>query len=133
MKVIGIGRLVNDPELRKTNSGVSTVKFTLACRRKFKNQQTGEYDSDFITCQAWRNQADFIANYVKKGNQVFVEGEWQTGKYENNEGRTIYTNDLVVDNIQLLEKKEQASQPSNGADTSYFGNTLDIAESDLPF
>lgn len=116
-KVILLGRLTKDPELRKTTSGTSRCRFTVACdRRKTKEDQ--EPGADFITCVAWRQSADFISNYGTKGALVTVEGSIETGSYTDRDGRTVYTTDVLVDRIQLAEtKKQRADYPSNG--TSY--------------
>ena len=66
-RVLLVGRITRDPELRKTSTGISTVSFTLACNRRFSNQENGQ-DADYINCVAWRHSADFMANYVKKGS-----------------------------------------------------------------
>lgn len=116
-KVILLGRLTKDPELKKTTSGTSRCRFTVACdRRKTKEDQ--EPGADFISCVAWRQSADFISNYGTKGALVTVEGSIETGSYTDRDGRTVYTTDVLVDRIQLAEtKKQRADYPSNG--TSY--------------
>jgi single-strand DNA-binding protein len=78
-KVIIIGRLTADPELRQTQSGVSTCKFTIACDRKFADKNTGERQADFITCVTWRQTAEFVSRYFNKGKMIAVEGSLRTG------------------------------------------------------
>ena len=95
-KVILVGRITKDPELRKTSSGISTVSFTLACNRRFSNSQGGQ-DADFINCVAWRQSADFMANYVKKGSLLGVEGRIQTRNYKDQSDRTVYVTEVVTE------------------------------------
>lgn len=116
-KVVLIGRLTADPELRQTQSGISACRFTVAVNRKFKNEHTGEYDADFITCQSWRQTAEFVSRYFNKGKMIAVEGSLRTGKYQdkNHSDVTHYTTDLYVDNVEFVGGKNdsgQASQPA---------------------
>jgi single-strand DNA-binding protein len=104
--VILIGRLTRDPELRYTSSGIAVTKFTLAVDRSFTNQQ-GERETDFINIITWRVLAERCANYLKKGSLVAIRGAIQTGKYENQEGRTIYTTDIVADEVRFLDPKNR--------------------------
>ena len=83
-KVILIGRLTKDPELRRTPTDVSVVQFTIAVNRAY--QQNGEKQADFINCVAWRNQAENLAKYIKKGGQIAVEGSIQTRSYDDPNG-----------------------------------------------
>ncbi|MDD2214922.1 MAG: single-stranded DNA-binding protein [Oscillospiraceae bacterium] len=104
-KAILMGRLTRDPELRTTQSGVPVVQFTLAVDRRFKNQN-GERQADFISCQAWRQTAEFIAKYFQKGAKLAVVGSIQTGSYEKN-GQTVYTTDVVVEEAYFVESRRQ--------------------------
>ena len=146
-RTILVGRITRDPELRKTSTGISTVSFTLACNRRFSNNQCGQ-DADFINCVAWRGTAEFMANYVKKGNQLGVEGRIQTRDYKDQTDRTIYVTEVVCDSVQILESKRDTQSNNtyqaprqevyhNDIQSSYesdFGSdTLDIASDDLPF
>lgn len=112
-----LGRLTKDPEVRKTTSGISHCRFTIACdRRKTKEDQ--EPGADFISCIAWRQNADYISNYGTKGALVAVQGAIQTGSYTDREGRKIFTTDVLAGRVQLVEsKRPRADYPSNG--TSY--------------
>ena len=96
-KVVLIGRLTADPELRQTQNGVSSCKFTVAVNRKFKNEHTGEYDADFISCTAWRQTAEFVSRYFSKGKMIALEGSLRTGKYQdrNHSDVTHYTTEFV--------------------------------------
>lgn len=117
-KVILIGRLTADPELRQTQSGISSCRFTVAVNRKFKNPN-GEYDADFISCQAWRQTAEFISRYFSKGKMIALEGTLRTGSYKdkNHQDVTHYTTDVFVENVEFCGDKGsgQASQPAPSA------------------
>lgn len=106
-KVILTGRLTADPELRQTQSGLAVCKFTVAVNRKFKNQQTGEYEADFITCQAWRQTAEFISKYFSKGKMIAVEGTLRTGSYQDRTHPDVmhYTTDVSVENVEFCGDK----------------------------
>ena len=140
--VVLVGRLVKDPELRKTSSGTSYCRFTVACdRMKRKDQE--DPGADFISCVAWRQAADFLTGYAEKGNQVGINGSIQTGSYTDKDGRKIYTTDVLCDRVQLLETggKKKSDYPRNGTSVSTedigreatedFGPSSE--EDDLPF
>ncbi|KEK11021.1 hypothetical protein EP18_13675, partial [Lysinibacillus sphaericus] len=80
-RVVLVGRLTKDPELRYTPNGIAATRFTVAVNRSFSNQQ-GEREADFINCVAWRKQAENLANFMRKGSLIGVEGRIQTGSYE---------------------------------------------------
>lgn len=105
-----IGRLTADPELRSTQSGVSSCRFTVAVNRKFKNEQTGEYDADFITCNAWRQTAEFITQYFSKGKLICVEGSLRNNNYQdkNHPDVTHYNTDVQVDNVEFVGSKNES-------------------------
>lgn len=113
-KVILLGRLTKDPELRQTTSGTSYCRFTVACdKRKTKEDQ--EPGANFITCVAWRQNADFITGYAEKGSQVTVEGSIETGSYTDRDGRKVYTTEVLADRIQLADtKKARSDAPPRG-------------------
>lgn len=98
------GRLVRDPELRYTPSGVAVCNFTLAVNRPFLNA-SGEREADFINCVVWRNPAENLAKYIKKGGLIGVDGRLQSRSYEH-EGNTVYVTEVVADNVQFLEVKK---------------------------
>lgn len=148
-KSILAGRLTKDVNLRKTGTGNSVASFTLACNRRFVKD--GEQEADFINCVAWRQSADFLAQYTSKGDLVGVEGHIQTRSYDDQNGRRVYVTEVVCDSVCILSKvaqnaqnqASQTSQPSQGYEQpvnnapSYefngFGSTFDISDSDLPF
>jgi single-strand DNA-binding protein len=146
-KVILVGRLTADPELRKTQSGIASCKFTVAVNRRFKNERTGEYDADFITCQAWRQTAEFVSRYFSKGKMILIEGSLRTGKYQdkNHSDVTHYTTDVFVDNVEFVGGKNDSGQAKQSqvqttaqgvqaehGDLSEFEEILSD-DSDLPF
>lgn len=153
-KVILVGRLTKDVELRKTNSNTSVCSFTLACNRRFQSQQGGP-TADFINCIAWRQSADFLARYASKGAIVGVEGRITTRSYDNQSGQKVYVTEVTCDNVQLIGSNKSSSTESSGFSTNTnqtftpsfdsgfgsdsmdddFSNTpsLDISSDDLPF
>jgi single-strand DNA-binding protein len=120
-RVVLVGRLTKDPELRYTPSGLAVVRFTVAVNRQFSNQ-SGEKEADFINCVAWRKQAENLANFQRKGNLVGVEGRIQTGSYEGQDGKRVYTTEVVADTIQFLEPRSGGQgMPQQGAPNQQFG------------
>ena len=103
-KVIIMGRLTRDPEMRQTTSGVSMCRFSVAVDRQFKNQQTGEREADFISCVAWRQTAEFICRYFHKGNMILVEGNLRNDNYEK-DGVKHYSMNVFVDNVSFCGEK----------------------------
>lgn len=103
-RVVLVGRLTRDPELRYTPNGVAVANFTLAVNRTFSNRQ-GEREADFINCVVWQKQAENVANYLKKGSLAGVDGRIQTRNYENNEGRRVYVTEVVAESVQFLEPR----------------------------
>jgi single-strand DNA-binding protein len=101
-RVILIGRLTRDPELRYTPTGVAVTQFTLAVDRPFSNNQN-EREADFIPVVTWRQLAETCANYLRKGRLAAVEGRIQVRNYDNNEGRKVYVTEVIADNVRFLE------------------------------
>jgi single-strand DNA-binding protein len=140
-RVILIGNLTKDVELRKTTKQMSLAKFTIAVKRRGSGQ---EQATDFINCTAFQQQAEFISKYGEKGRQIAVEGRLQTGKFER-DGQTVYTIDVIVDQVQLLGSKPTGTQKNESIEPPTFGgsstsfdnefdtNSLDISSDDLPF
>jgi len=114
-RVILIGRLTRDPELRYTPAGVAVAQFTLAVDRPFSKDQ-GEREADFIPIVVWRQQAETCANYLRKGRLAAVEGRMQVRNYENNEGRRVYVTEVVADNVRFLESPNREGGASQGRD-----------------
>ena len=99
-----VGRLTKDPELRYTPNGVANCRFTLAVNRTFKNQN-GEQEADFISCQAWRKAAENLSNFQKKGSLIGIVGRIQTGSFEGQDGKRVYTTEVIAESIQFLESR----------------------------
>ncbi|AKQ08631.1 putative single-stranded DNA-binding protein [Bacillus phage PBC5] len=118
-KVILIGRLTKQPDLRYTPNGVAVATFTLAVTRDRKNKQTDEYETDFINCVVWQKQAETVANYVQKGHRLAVVGRWQTRNYEGNDGKRVYVNECLVESFDFIE---QRNQQGGGNQSGYQGN-----------
>ena len=130
-KVILIGRLTRDPELRTISNGSATTSFTLAVNRTFTNQN-GEREADFINCVAWRKQAENIAKYCVKGTQVAVEGRIQTRSYDAQDGSKRYVTEVIADNVTFLSPKGSVSSSNFSADNSMsqdFGPANDMTSS----
>ena len=135
-----IGRTTKDIELKYTSSNLAYCKFTLAVNHKFKNSD-GEYETDFIQCIAWKHSAEFMSKYVNKGNQIAVEGRVQTGSYDDNEGKRVYTTDIVCESVQSLEKKSSGhEEPREDVVRNYADEyknreaiKIDVTEEVLPF
>lgn len=106
--VILIGRLVRDPEV-KTINGCLTAGFTLAVNRAYKNEN-GRYDADFISCVAWRQTADIVSKFLKKGIPVCVAGSIQTRSWEGQGGVKHYATEVLVDRVEFIVKKEGEQQ-----------------------
>lgn len=135
-----VGRLTKDVELRYTPSNVAVATFTLAVNRTFKNEN-GEREADFINCVMWRQQAENLANFAKKGALIGVIGRIQTRSYDNQQGQRVYVTEVVAEQFQLLESKgqqgNQGQKPTQQQtpDFSRNGNAnpLDISDDMLPF
>lgn len=113
-RVVLVGRLTKDPELRYTPNGVAVCRFTLAVNRTFSSQ-SGEREADFISVVVWRKQAENSANYLKKGSLAGIEGRIQTGSYEGTDGKRVYTTEVVADSVQFLEPRNSRSDSGNEA------------------
>lgn len=143
-KVILSGRLCNDPELRQTQSGIASCRFTIACDRKFADKNTGERQADFISCIAWRQTAEFVSRYFNKGKMIVVEGSLRTGSYtdKNHSDVTHYTTDVMVDNVEFAGDKGmnatgQASANPSTKDAPVVNDLSDyeeiLSDGDTPF
>lgn len=122
-RVVLIGRLTADPELRYTQSGVAVTRFSIAVNRNYTNQQ-GEREVDFINIVAWRGTAETCANYLKKGRLVGVDGRLQISVYENQEGRKVRNAEVIAESVQFLESnRSREGSGSDFGESSYGGNT----------
>lgn len=129
-KVILIGRLVNDPDERTTNSGTTVTSYRLAVNRQFKKE--GQPEADFLNCVAWGKSGEFAAKYLHKGMKIAVEGRIQTGSYEK-DGVKHYTTDIIVENHEFCESKGTQTEEAQSfhPSVSSFSQVPDSDE--LPF
>lgn len=114
--VVLVGRMTRDAELRYTPNNVAVATFSLAVNRNFKSQN-GEREADFINCVIWRQQAENLANWAKKGALIGITGRIQTRNYENQQGQRVYVTEVVAENFQLLESR--ATREGNAGGGSY--------------
>ena len=112
-----VGRTTKDIELRATTSGINNASFNLAVERNFKNAN-GEKETDFINCVAWKKTAEVLAQYAPKGSMIGIRGRLQTRNYENNQGVRIYITEIVVEEVQLIDTRNN----NQGANTNYYQN-----------
>ena len=140
-RVILIGRLTKDPELRYTPGGIAVTQFTLAVDRPFKGED-GEREADFIPVVTWRQLAETCANYLRKGRLTAVEGRIQVRNYEGNDGKRVYVTEIIADNVRFLESSRDNGQSSEqsgysrGQAADPFaddGKPININDDDLPF
>lgn len=128
-KVIVMGRLVRDPELRRTNSGTAVASFTIACDRDFKSDG-GEREADFIECVAWRNTAEFVSKYFTKGRMAVVSGRFQTRNWTDKEGNKRKATEIVAESVYFGDSKREELQ-SYAAPQESFAELPDDGE--IPF
>ena len=136
-KIMLIGRLTKDPELRYTQGGTAVANFTLAVNRRFTNQN-GEREADFINCQAWQKTAEFVANYFKKGQQMALEGRLQVRSYDGNDGQRKLVTEVVAEQIEFCGSKGNSygSGSGSGGSTSEpesLGYEIPFDDNELPF
>lgn len=137
-KTILIGRLTKDPELKYTPNNIAVCQFTIAVNRPFTNQ-AGEREADFIPCIVWREQAENLAKYQSKGNQVAVEGRIEVRSYDDKDGTKKYVTTVVCDTVQYLDSKKETQtivEKPRLENVNPFKNaekTIDIKNDDLPF
>ena len=138
-KVILVGRITKDPELRSLSSGSSVVNFTIAVNRPVaQNADQNASNADFINCVIWNKQAENLAKYVKQGSLIGVEGRIQTRNYESN-GTTRYVTEVLCDNVQFLETKnsgarsQQEDAVEEKEEDSFAGKISNVGDDDLPW
>ena len=138
-KVILIGNMTADPELKQTASGISVCSFSIAVNRKFAKD--GEQTCDFITIQTWRQTAEFVSKHFKKGKPILVCGQLQTRTWTDNQGNKRYATEVVADEVSFVGNNENATETKSAAPTyvpdAYGGNNPQFEEvpndGDLPF
>ena len=132
-----VGRLVRDPEVKYSNGGTTIARFTVAVDRKFKKE--GQPEADFISCLAFGKTAEFMEKYFFKGMRIGLNGSIQTGSYKNKDGNTVYTTDVLADNVEFTESKQQnqqapqTQQKQQQAANDGFMNIPDGIDEELPF
>lgn len=117
-KVFLMGRLVRDPELRQTPSGVSVCRFSVAVDRQYKNQQTGERECDFVECSAWRQTAEFVARYFSKGKLILVEGAMRNNNYTDGNGVQHYSMNVQADSVHFCGRSDGDQAPASSQQTA---------------
>ena len=129
-----IGRLTRDAELRYTPNNIATAQFNIACNRNFRNAND-EYDADFINCVMWREQAERFCNWTKKGTLVGITGRIQTRNYENQQGQRVYVTEVVAENFQVLEKRDNTANQTSMTEQMppSYTSPMDITDDKLPF
>ena len=140
-KVILMGRLTRDPEVRYSQGENSTAiaRYTLAVDRRFRRNNDGEQTADFIGCVAFGRSAEFAEKYFRQGLKVIVTGRIQTGSYTNKEGQKVYTTDVVVEENEFAESKRSddnapaSSAPASMPEGNGFMNIPDGIDEELPF
>ena len=137
-KFIGLGRLTKDPELRSTQSGLKITSFTLAINRNFKNKD-GNYDADFLNCQAFKNTAEFIEKYFKKGSMIAITARAQTRNYDDNDGKKRFVTEFIVEEVYFAGSNEKKNETSIEVPQNYTsnydtaGSEVTLSDEDLPF
>ena len=162
-RVLLVGRLTRDPEIRTLSTGNTVANFSIAVNRNFRNRD-GVIEADFLNIVVYGRQADNIGKYVTKGSQVGIEGRIQTRSYDNNEGKKTYVTEVVASNVQFLESRNSSSNSAQGFDNNNysqpmpdyndrdssnqaavesvdldndpfasFGDSIDVSDNDLPF
>lgn len=137
-RVVLVGRLTRDPELRTTSSGNSVATFTLAVERPYKNAQ-GKRSADFVNCVIWRKAAENLCNFTSKGALIGIDGRIQTRSYDNKNGQRVFVTEVLVENFSLLESRQDRENNQSfsiPAESNAFdgtSDTVDISDADLPF
>lgn len=133
------GRLVRDPEMRTTQSGVAVASFTLAVDRDFGGRDGGEKQTDFIDCTAWRHTAEFVSKYFSKGRMAVVSGRLQIDNYTDNDGNKRRSAKVIADNIYFGDSKKDGATGGQSEEMTSFTPAptgfvpVDVDDSELPF
>lgn len=136
-KVILMGRLTADPDVRYTSDGTAIARYNLAVDRRYKKE--GEQGADFISCVVFGKGGEFAEKYLRKGTKICVEGRIQTGSYTNREGKKVYTTDVVVEAQEFAESKGKGEEtapekaPDPTPDDDGFMSVPDGIQEELPF
>ena len=132
-----MGRFTRDPELRHTQSGTAVTSFTLAVDRDFKDKNTGESATDWISCTAWKGTAEFVYRYFRKGRMAVVDGRLQTRSYQDRDGNKRTAVEVVADHVYFGDSKKKESEGNAPEDELPETDSQDFSEAeddgDLPF
>ena len=126
-RIILIGRLTRDPELRYTPNGIAVATFTLAVDRPFAKE--GQQKTDFINCKVWQKQAENVANYLSKGKLAAVEGRLQISSFEGQDGQKRWMTEVIADSVRFLSPKDAGGSGS----MDFIGAEIEHSDDDLPF
>lgn len=130
-----VGNLCKNNEIRYTSgeNARAILRNTIAVQRKFKNRETGQYESDFISIQAFGKTAEFINQYFHKGSKIGVTGEIRTGNYTNKDGQKVYTTDVIVNDAEFVSSRSESDNNTNNTQNDGFIDVPEGIENDLPF
>lgn len=135
--IVTMGRIVRDPELRHTQSGVAVTSFTIACDRDYKSKDGQEKETDFIDCVAWRNTAEFVTKYMTKGRMAVVDGRLQLRDWTDRDGNKRRSAEIVANSVHFGDSKPQQDRTSYAPAGAYRGGGHSAEDlgmgSDLPF
>ena len=138
-KVILIGNMTADPELKQTAGGISVCSFSIAVNRRFAKADQGQQNVDFINIVTWRQQAEFVSRYFKKGNPILICGQLQTRSWSDPQGQKRYVTEVVAEEAQFVEKKGDGAAMAGATPAPYGASPKDVAfeemstDDDLPF
>ena len=130
-KIILMGRLTRDPELRTTSQNISRTTFTLAVQRKTKTD--GNYEADFIDCQCWRGTADVIYKHFRKGSQICVEGSLRKDSFTDKDGNTKYNTYVLVDGFDFVGSNQPSQTSTNTGNENLVFDEIELTDEDMPF
>ena len=122
-KVILGGRLTADPELKTTQSGIAVVSFSVAVNRRFTKNAAQQSETDFFNVTAWRQTAEFVSRYFKKGSSICVVGTIQNNKWTDQQGATRYRTDIVADEVMFVDSRSESGSSYAGDDSDAFGGS----------
>lgn len=138
-KVVLIGRLTKDPDLRYTQSGMAVCQFTLAINKNLSKDKKEDMEAqnkptaDFPRIIVWGKMGENASRYLKKGSQCAVEGSIQTGMYKDKDGKTVYTTDVLANNVEYLNNYQEKNNQNNNGDDDFFDDFNDVEDEGIPF
>ena len=131
-QIVLMGRLTRDPELRRTGSGLAVASFCVAVDRDFPNSSTGERETDFINCVAWRQKGEFVSKYFTKGSLIVVSGRLQMRKWVDDSGNNRVTAEVVAENVYFGESKKKEESVQTSADPNRYSGYMYPAPASAP-